>query len=85
MISLKHLPEQLKTQTAPHGYYYLKTRFVRFLVAQVATTQHISKESFAFVPKVDLETRWNDEMLYAEYQLSQEEIAYIEQSIRPME
>lgn len=29
---------------------YLKTRFVRFLIAQLASTQHLSKDKFANVP-----------------------------------
>ncbi len=64
---------------------YLKTLFVRFLVAQIATTQHISKASFAFVPMQDFSKPWTDEELYKKYKLTAEEIAFIESMIRPMD
>ena len=63
---------------------YLKTKFVRFLVSLVATTQHISKQSFMFVPQVNLDKMWSDEMLYSRYELSADEIKFIETMIRPM-
>lgn len=63
---------------------YLKTKFVRFLVSLVATTQHISKQSFMFVPHVNLDKMWSDEMLYSRYELSADEIKFIETMIRPM-
>lgn len=38
---------------ARHLHAYLRTRFVRFLVAQLAATQHLSKDKFKFVPLQD--------------------------------
>jgi len=64
---------------------YLKTRFVRFLVSVVAATQHISKDSFAFVPVQDFSESWNDMKLYKKYKLTKEEIEFIESMIKPME
>lgn len=64
---------------------YLKTKFVRFLVAQLVSTQHISKSSFAFVPVQDFSKPWTDEELYEKYGLSEEEIAFIESMIKPIE
>ena len=64
---------------------YLKTRFVRFLVSVVATTQHISKDSFVFVPVQDFSEPWDDAKLYKKYKLTREEIAFIESMIKPME
>ena len=64
---------------------YLKTMFVRFLVAQIATTQHISKSSFVFVPMQDFSKTWTDEELYRKYKLTKDEIAFIESMIKPME
>ena len=62
----------------------MKTKFVRFLVSLVATTQHISKQSFMFVPQLNLNERWTDEKLYTRYGLSYDEIDFIESMIRPM-
>jgi len=64
---------------------YLKTRFVRFLIAQMSFSQDITKERFYFVPILDMNTEWTDEKLYARYGLTQDEIAFIESKIRPME
>ncbi|MCR4659238.1 MAG: Eco57I restriction-modification methylase domain-containing protein [Bacteroidales bacterium] len=64
---------------------YLKTRFVRFLIGQVAIGQHITRMSFIFVPQQDFSKPWTDEMLYKKYNLSKDEIAYIESMIKPME
>lgn len=64
---------------------YLRTKFVRFLIAQIAVSQHITKGCFAFVPLQDFSKPWTDEELYAKYGLAEEEIAFIESMIRPME
>lgn len=64
---------------------YLKTKFVRFLVAQIAVSQHITKGCFAFVPTQDFSKAWSDGDLYKKYNLSEEEIDFIETMIRPMD
>lgn len=70
---------------ADNFHKYLKTMVVRFLVAQIATTQHISKSSFRFVPMQDFSKPWTDEELYKKYNLTKDEIAFIESMIKPME
>ena len=72
-------------QNAENLLKYLKTRFVRFLVAQVTTTQHLAKSSFSLVPLQDFSKPWTDAELYAKYSLTDEEIAFIEATIKPME
>lgn len=64
---------------------YLKTRFVRALVAMVTATQHMSKANFRFVPLQDFSRSWTDADLYAKYGLTEDEIAFIESKIKPME
>jgi site-specific DNA-methyltransferase (adenine-specific) len=64
---------------------YLRTRFVRFLVAQLSFSQDITKERFLFVPVLSMQTDWTDEKLFKRYGLTKEEIAFIEAKIRPME
>ena len=64
---------------------YLKTKFVRFLLSQICISQHISRETFAFVPKQDFSKPWTDEELYTKYNLTQDEINFIESMIKPME
>lgn len=64
---------------------YMKTRFFRFLVAQFMYSHHITKESYSFVPLLDMTTQWTDELLYRRYRLTKEEVEFIESKIRPME
>ena len=64
---------------------YVKTRFFRFLLSTILLTQNIAKDKFQFVPFQDFSKPWTDEELYAKYGLTEEEIAFIESMIRPME
>lgn len=64
---------------------YLQTKFVRFLIMQCMSAVNLSKSVFVFVPLQDFSHPWTDEMLYKKYGLTQEEIAFIESMIRPME
>ncbi len=64
---------------------YIKTKFFRFLVLQKKNTQHATQKVYQFVPLQDFSHPWTDEMLYKKYGLTEEEIAFIESMIRPME
>jgi site-specific DNA-methyltransferase (adenine-specific) len=64
---------------------YLKTRFVRALIGMATSTQQMSKANFRFVPLQDFSKPWTDAELYAKYGLTDEEIAFIESMIKPME
>lgn len=64
---------------------YMQTRFFRFMMALIKNTQNISKSVFAFVPIQDFSKPWTDEELYTKYGLNDEEIAFIESMIKPME
>ena len=70
---------------AENYHAYLKTKFVRYLILQVATTQHISQASFCFVPQQDFTKTWTDQALYEKYRLTEEDISTIETLIKPME
>jgi len=64
---------------------YIKTRFVRSLIAMITTTQHLARANFRFVPLQDFTRPWTDADLYAKYGLTQDEIDFIESMIKPME
>ena len=66
-------------------YSYIKTKFVRFLMSLVTSSQAINKQSFVHVPLQDFSRPWTDADLYAKYNLTEDEIAYIEQLIKPMD
>lgn len=64
---------------------YLKTRFVRFLLLQAASSINLSRGTYQFVPMQDFTKSWTDAELYAKYKLTKDEIAFIESMIKPME
>jgi site-specific DNA-methyltransferase (adenine-specific) len=64
---------------------YMKTRFFRFLVAQFMYSHHITKDSYVFVPLLDMKTAWTDALLYKRYGLTKEERAFVESKIRSMD
>ena len=64
---------------------YISTRFFRFLVLLKKNSQNAAKGVYQLVPLQDFSKPWTDEELYAKYGLSEEEIAFIESMIRPME
>lgn len=73
---------------------YIKTKFVRFLLLPTITSINLTKGNYQFVPLQDFtdnsDIDWSksieeiDKQLYAKYHLTQEEITFIENRIRPM-
>lgn len=64
---------------------YIKTKFFRFLVLLKKNTQHAASKVYSLVPLQDFSEPWTDEKLYKKYGLSEDEIAFIDSMIRPME
>lgn len=64
---------------------FMKTRLFRFLMSLFMHSHGITKDTFTYIPILDMTTRWTDEKLYKRYGLSREEIAFVESKIRPME
>lgn len=64
---------------------YLKTKFVRFLIMQMLASMNMTKGTYYFVPIQDFTKSWSDEELYKKYGISNEEIAYIDSVIKPMD
>lgn len=64
---------------------YVKTKFLRFLCQPTIVSPDVSNRTFDLVPLQDFSHPWTDEMLYEKYGLSEEEIAFIESMIKPME
>ena len=64
---------------------YTQTRFFHFLVSLIKNTQNAMQKVYQFVPLQDFSHPWTDEMLYKKYGLDENEIAFIESMIRPME
>jgi len=64
---------------------YIRTKFVRFMIQLTLSSMHIAQKNFSFVPMQDFSEEWTDEKLYKKYGLTEEEIAFIESMIRPMD
>lgn len=63
---------------------FIKLRFPRFLLRQAISSVNVTKECFRFIPLENFKEEWTDEKLYKKYNLTKEEIAFIESMIRPM-
>lgn len=72
-------------QEAENVISYMITKFFRFLVLQKKNTQHATKTVYEYVPVQDFSKPWTDTELYAKYGLTDEEIAFIESMIKPMD
>ena len=74
---------------------YIKSKFFRFMVLLKKNTQHATKTVYQLVPTQDFtensDIDWSksvaeiDQQLYKKYNLSDEEIAFIDSMIKPME
>jgi hypothetical protein len=73
---------------------YLRTKFLRFLVASIKITQHALSGVYRYVPMQDFTANsdidWSrsvaeiDQQLYEKYHLNDKEIQFIESMIQPM-
>lgn len=74
---------------------YIKTKFARVLLGVLKVTQHITPEKWKYVPLQDFtsssDINWSvsisgiDKQLYKKYNLSDEEINFIETKVKEME
>ena len=64
---------------------YLKTKFVRALIASVTSTQHLSKSNFRYVPILDFKKAWTDQELFDKFRLTESETLFVENMIKPMD
>jgi len=74
---------------------YMSGKFFRFMVGILKVSQNVYQNVYQFVPLQDFTTKsdidWSksvpeiDSQIYAKYGLTEEEISYIEEKIKPME
>ena len=64
---------------------YLTCRLTRLLILLHKPSQDTTRKVYTFVPKQEWTRRWTDADLYAKYDISDEEIAFIEKIVRPMD
>ena len=73
------------SETLENVLSYIGTKFFHFLVSLKKITQEARRGVYEFVPIQDFNESWTDEKLYAKYGLTEEEQAFIDTLIRPME
>lgn len=64
---------------------YMCTSFVRFLILLIKPSQHVTQKTYAFVPQQDFKKKWTDEELFKKYDITEDEIKFINTLIRPIE
>ena len=72
-------------QEALNALSYLKTKFFRCLVSIKKQSQDATSIKYQYVPMQDFSKPWTDAELYEKYNLTQDEIDFIESMIKPME
>ena len=64
---------------------YMHTRLFRFLVLLIKNTQDVPKKVYSFVPMQNFDEPWSDEKLNKKYGLTEQENAFIESMVRPLD
>lgn len=64
---------------------YLACRLTRLLILLHKPSQDTTRKVYSFVPTQAWTKPWTDAELYAKYGLNDEEVAFIEKIVRPME
>ena len=71
-------------EEAESALSYLSCRLTRLLIQLHKASQNTTRKVYTFVPVQDWTKLWTDEALYAKYGLSEDDIAFIEKIVRPM-
>lgn len=71
-------------ERATNHLLYLRTKFARFLLSLMVSTQHITRRCFTFVPAMPDDRTWTDRDLYDYFELDDGEISHIENRIKEM-
>jgi len=88
-VEKKSLPKydlwfRFKTESKANNFLnYLKTDFARFSLAMYKFAQSLNNGELRFVPLMDFTQEWTDEKLYAHFNITEEEQAYIKEIIPP--
>ena len=70
---------------AKHFVDYISCKLPRFLLRQSVSSMNVNREAFRFVPIQDYTKKWNDEILYEKYGLTEQEKAFVEYMMKPLE
>lgn len=80
VVGLFENKEQMK-----NCWSYMKTKFFRAMLGVKKNDQGAASGVYEYIPIQDFSKPWTDKELYKKYNLSEEEIKFIEDNITPME
>lgn len=66
-------------------FSYTQTKFFHIMVSIMKITQNTMQKAYSAVPVQDFSKPWTDQELYEKYKLTDEEKAFIESTIKPLE
>ncbi|WP_024859065.1 Eco57I restriction-modification methylase domain-containing protein [Ruminococcus albus] len=72
-------------QEAKNFFGFLIGKFARFMLRTTFSSVHLSKNNFIFVPEMDFTQEWSDEKLYDYFGLDENEVEFIEKTMRVIE
>jgi hypothetical protein len=93
-VSMKVIPANVVTsyaigtftlhseKEANNFLHYCETKLVRFIIKWTHTSKNNSKQTFKYVPQVDLNRSWTDKELYKHFKLTKAEIKLIEDTVK---
>jgi len=70
---------------AKNALTYISSQLFRLLVLLHKPSQHATQSVYSFVPTQDFSQPWKDEKLRKKYSITDEEWAFVEKMIRPMD
>lgn len=70
---------------AQNAQKFVHSKFVRFVISLRKISQDNPSSVFRWVPHLDMNQEWSDSKLYSKFNLSTQEIAYIEERIKEMD
>ena len=79
--SIMYVPVDNEKQYDNIRWYILRSKYVRYIFLKYNTFEELTKKIFNFIPKIDLTRSWSDQELYEYFNLTQEEINLIEETI----
>ena len=69
-------------QIAENIISYINTKFFHFLLGLKKITQHTTSKTYSFIPIQDFTKSLTDKNLYDKYELTNDEISFIENMIK---
>lgn len=76
---------KLTQETAQNMVTYLQTKFARFCNSLAKVSQDATSKTYRFVPMQNFNVQWTDEKLYKKYNLTTQEIDFIDNTIKSMD